>query len=59
MQECPFCATGHKREVGMMPPDTPERRMARAIKEIRELIWPWGEGEHAVMIRAILDRNGV
>jgi transcription termination factor NusB len=31
----------------------------RAIREIRELIRPWGDGEHARFIRAVLDRNGV
>ncbi|MEN4464385.1 hypothetical protein VXE65_20440 [Mycolicibacterium conceptionense] len=39
---------------------TPTREeLARTVREIRELIRPWGDGDHARLIRAVLDRNGV
>lgn len=42
---------------GVRPPTREE--LARTVREIRELIRPWGDGDHARLIRAVLDRNGV
>lgn len=36
-----------------------EAKLSRAVQEIRDLIRPWGEGDHARLIRGVLDRNGV
>jgi SLT domain-containing protein len=46
---------GRRRDV-VRPRD---ERLARAIREIRELIQPWGDGDRARLIHAVLDRNGV
>lgn len=37
---------------------TREQRLSMAIAEIHEAIKPWGDGDHAMIIRRILDRNG-
>lgn len=45
---------------GMQGPAVPltrEQKLERAVREIRELIGPWGDGDHARLIRAVLDRN--
>lgn len=42
---------------GAAVPLTREQKLERAVREIRELIQPWGDGDHARLIRAALDRN--
>jgi hypothetical protein len=44
---------------GSAVPLTKEQRMAKAIHDLRQAISPWGDGDHARIIRAILDKHDV
>lgn len=59
MYLCTLCASMHGS--GPCPGFGPsrEQKLTRAVREIRELIQPWGCGDHANLIRVVLDRNGV
>jgi hypothetical protein len=36
-----------------------DQRTMNAVREIRKMIQPWGDGDHARLIRAVLDKYRV
>ncbi len=59
MYLCTLCGNYHggRSCPGLGP--TREQRLEKAVREIRELIAPWGDNERARMVRSILDQNRV
>jgi hypothetical protein len=60
MYLCTLCASMHGPGPcrGRVRP-TREAKLSRAVREVRDLIRPWGDGDNARLIRAVLDRNDV
>ncbi len=44
---------------GSAVPLTREQRLERAVREIREVLDLWGDGDRATLLRRVLDRHGV
>lgn len=59
MYLCTLCGTFHGGRTCPGQGPTKEQRLEKAVREIRELIGPWGDNERARMINAILDRNKI